>query len=160
MRVLTSTPPPPLLGANALLPKAALEELPGLQALGVGVEVSRHLRPDPDSGGGFTWRATFVGAPHDMPLLEAADGGAGLGTTAGAAGAAVRTRLGRPANAVGGTFTLGLGASASRTTPLGPATSAADLAAALEALPEVGLFPPPNVLLFYKNFWPSGLLVS
>lgn len=107
--------------------QAKLEALPGLQALGVSVHCQR--RNILSSEGGREWLVTFLGAPASLPMMQVT-GDSLTGDTP-----YVEVTYPVKGNSLSGSFTLSLGGY--QTEPIPYNAEAADVAAALEALPSI-----------------------
>lgn len=107
--------------------QAKLEALPGLQALGISVHCQRHNILT--SEGGREWLVTFLDAPASLPMMQAT----GDSLTGDAPHADVAYLV--KGNSLSGSFALSLGGY--QTDPIPYDAEAADVAAALEALPSV-----------------------
>ena len=107
--------------------QAKLEDLPSLQTLGITVFCQRPASLS--SEGGREWRVTFLNAPASLPTMQA------VGDSLTGVAPSVEVAYAVKGNSLSGGFTLSLGGYRTETIPYD--ATAADLAAALEALPSV-----------------------
>ena len=107
--------------------QAKLEALPNMKALGVSVHCQRPTGLS--SEGGREWRVTFNGAPASLPIMQAT-GDSLTGDTP-----SVEVAYAEKGNSLSGSFALSLGGYQTERIPYD--AGAADVAAALEALPSV-----------------------
>lgn len=108
--------------------QAKLEALPALQALGISVHCQRHNSLS--SEGGRAWLVTFLDAPASLPTMQAAGD-----SLTGDDAPSVEVAYAVKGNSLSGSFALSLGGY--QTEPIPYDAEAADVAAALEALPLV-----------------------